>query len=87
MLFYNSSCQAGLVWSGSACSCPSGWNKNGNSCYLRVDTARTFNDAQLDCISKNGLLANIDTEDKYSYVMNYRTPGQNIFVILFKLVF
>ena len=50
-----------------------------------------FQDAQADCISKNALLANLDTQDKYNFVLSYQNNTQSLFVkkiiqnILFKI--
>ena len=65
-------CQAGITWSGSTCDCPSGWSKYESGCYQKSDTLRTFDNAQLDCISKNGRLASVATEEEYSFVKNLR---------------
>jgi hypothetical protein len=81
-----SSCQPGATWSGTTCTCPSDWQKNGNSCYLRVDTAKSFADAQADCVSRSAILANLDTQDKYSFVKNYRNSGQRIWVNLNSII-
>lgn len=64
------SCQAGITWNGTTCDCQSGWIKFDNSCYLKVDTALTFDSAQIDCVNKNARLTSVTSEGEYNFIMN-----------------
>lgn len=72
-------CQAGIAWNGVTCDCKPGWIKYGNKCYLKVDTAESFDNAQLDCVSKNGRLTSVTTEGEYNFLLNL-TSGQLYYV-------
>ena len=57
--------------------CPNGWltNPTNNQCYFKSTTALAWDDAELDCISKNAHLISINTQDEFDYFNSIRETG------------
>ncbi|KAI8488076.1 hypothetical protein Bbelb_341940 [Branchiostoma belcheri] len=52
----------------SSQTCPDGWRRNQQSCYLLVDTPRTWQDARDACHLLQADLASLTTADEQTYM-------------------
>ena len=68
--------------------CPNGWlTSPTNQCYLKSTTALAWDDAELDCISKNAHLISINTQAEFDYFNSIRATGVNTWVFIFYFLF
>ncbi len=50
--------------------CPSGWSPFYGHCYLLVQNATTWADAEKDCYNKGGHLASVHSADENTFIRN-----------------
>jgi len=64
-------CSMNLVWSSTInkCSCPPEWLVGpNNQCYFKSNAAKSWDDAELDCMSKNSHLISINSQEEFDYL-------------------
>ena len=85
VIFFIFSCTKNLVWNPSMnkCTCPSGWLTGpSNQCYYSSIYPAAWDNAKLDCISRNGRLLSINSQDELDFI-NMIRKTKPLWVIIF----
>ena len=52
----------------SVTTCPEGWIRRGEFCYLTTEEEKTWQDASSDCVMKGGNLASIHNKEEKDFI-------------------
>ncbi|XP_034052518.1 galactose-specific lectin nattectin-like [Gymnodraco acuticeps] len=58
-------------------TCPSGWTPFEDHCYMYKHAAKTWADAEVDCIALGGNLASIPNQEVYTFIRKIINTATN----------
>ncbi len=60
--------------------CPSGWTLFYGHCYLLVQNAKTWADAEKDCYNKRGHNASVHSADENTFIFNLPSSSKQLWI-------